>query len=124
VPGDYLTDHLACGDGVARPQRRHHRFIARNHAASVGDRKHGPIDHEANEVHDAGGWCEHVARRGDVDASMSGGVGGRGRDERTDDGMFASNRPRPASRNGWHCRTGGFGNREQREHCDQQDENA
>jgi hypothetical protein len=116
VTGLNRADDFAARDNLARRQRRENRFIARQDAAGVSDRQHILVDDKAGEVHDAIRRRVDGAARGDIDATVSGGVGRRGSDERPQDLMRPAHWPGPAGLGCGGCRPGREAGEHQTEH--------
>jgi hypothetical protein len=89
------TDDFAATHGLANVERREYGLVAGNHVPRMFDRQHVSVDQEPRIVHHSIRRRVHVAGRGDVDSPVPGGIRRRGSDERADDPVASSNRPRP-----------------------------
>jgi hypothetical protein len=107
VAGLQRPDQFASPDRVAFGQRGANRLVAREDRSRMGDRENIPIYDETDEVHDAiSGRIDAAARR-DVDPAVSGRIPSRWRQERSQDLVRPTNRPRPTRLRGRGGRRGG-----------------
>ncbi|MER3389098.1 MAG: hypothetical protein RJQ01_03615 [Microcella sp.] len=97
MPRRHNADDLARLDTVALAHTRLHG-LDRHEQRAGPDRHQRPIDDDPGEVHDPARRREHggsVRGRGNVDAAMAGGVGGRGSEEGAQDDARPIHRPHP-----------------------------